>query len=124
MDKKTLTDLFERKDKKRRRLLYELFFDLITSTLSASYIAEMICKDLARSGMVSAADIKFCRFHFKNKVVRPASIRAVSKPQPVSDLPIKPDQNIQIGSFTAFCSDPDTMSTQENIIVQSKFSKK
>ena len=41
MDKTTLIDLFERRDKKRKRILYELYFDLITSRLSARYIAEI-----------------------------------------------------------------------------------
>lgn len=123
MDQKTLIDLFERKDKKRRRQLFELYFDLITSTLSASYIAEMICKDIGQADMVSGADIKFCRFHFKNKVVHPA-IRPVSKPKPVSGLDAEPRPDSQSSSFSACWSDPDTMSTQENMIVQSKFSKK
>lgn len=123
MDKKILIDLFERKDKKRRRLLYELYFDLITTNLTASYIAEMICKDLGQTEMVSPADIKFCRFQFKNKAVR----AVISKPffqNPVPQATVKPQTKTSEGGFTDFCSDPDTMSTQENIIVQSKFAKK
>jgi len=123
MDKKTLIDLFERKDKKRRRILYELYFDLITSKLTASYIAEMICKDLGRAEMVGAADIKFCRFHFKNKTGRPVTAKPFNQ-SPVSSVTAKLQKQTPEDGFASFCSDPDTMSTQENIIVQSKFSKK
>ena len=121
MDKTTLIDLFERRDKKRKRILYELYFDLITSRLTARYIAEMICKDLGHADMVSAADIKFCRFHFKGKVVT-AATRPSPRSKPVSGSPVQFEP--QSSGTSAHWSDPDTMSTQENIIVESKFSKK
>ena len=123
MDKKTLIDLFERRDKKRRRILYELYFDLITSKLTASYIAEMICNDLGQAEMVCAADIKFCRFHFKNKTIRPVTAKPIVQ-SPVSAVTVKLRTETPEDGFASFCSDPETMSTQENIIVQSKFSKK
>ena len=123
MDKKTLIDLFERRDKKRRRILYELYFDLITSKLTASYVAEMICKDLDQAGIISQADIKFCRFHFKNKTVRPVTAKPIIQ-SPASTVTAKLRTETPEDGFASFCSDPDTMSTQENIIVQSKFSKK
>ncbi|MDQ6482401.1 hypothetical protein [Dyadobacter sp. LHD-138] len=123
MDKKTLIDLFERRDKKRKRILYELYFDLITSRLSARYIAEMICKDVGHADMVSATDIKFCRFQFKGKVTSTA-FRQGFRSKPVSASPVQPEPDSQSPGPTAFWADPNTMSTQENIIVESKFSKK
>ena len=123
MDKTTLIDLFERRDKKRKRILYELYFDLITSRLTAHYIAEAICKDLGRADMVSAADIKFCRFHFKGKVASPA-LKPGPRSKPVSASSVQVEPVSQSSGPSAHWSDPDTMSTQENIIVESKFSKK
>ena len=123
MDKTILSDLFERRDKKRKRILYDLYFDLITSTLTARYIAEMICKDLGRADMVSAADIKFCRFQFKDKVPSTA-IRPRLRSKPVSDSPVQFEPDSKSPGPSPHWSDPDTMSTQENIIVESKFSKK
>ena len=123
MDKTTLIDLFERRDKKRKRILYELYFDLITSRLTSRYIAEMICKDLGHADMVSAADIKFCRFHFKGKVAS-AATRPIPRSKPDSGLPVQFKPQSQSSGTSAHWSDPDTMSTQENIIVESKFSKK
>ena len=123
MDKKTLIDLFERRDKKRKRILYELYFDLITSKLTARYIAEAICKDVGRADMVSAADIKFCRFQFKGKVPS-AAIRPGLRSKPASASPVQFEPQSQSSGPIAHWSDPDTMSTQENIIFESKFSKK
>jgi hypothetical protein len=121
MDKNTLIDLFERRDKKRRRLLYELYYDLITSKLTANYIAEMICKDTRVEAMVNAADIKFCRFHFKSKVVSPVAAKPVKQVATISEEPRSEKPN---GGFASYSSDPDAMSTHENLIVKSKFSKK
>ncbi|MCF2446931.1 hypothetical protein L0657_23455 [Dyadobacter sp. CY345] len=123
MDKKILIDLFERRDKKRKRILYELYFDLINSRLTARYIAETICKDLGRADMVNAADIKFCRFQFKGKVAS-AALKPGPRSKPVSASSVQVEPSSQSSGSSAHWSDPDTMSTQENIIVESKFSKK
>ena len=124
MDKNTLIELYERRDKKRRRILYELYFDLITSKLTAKYIAEMICKDLGQAEMISAADIKFCRFHFKNKQVATVISKPPLFPSPVPAVAEKSRVEIPTGGIASFSSDPDKMSTHENLIVESKFSKK
>ena len=75
ISKQTLIDLFDRKDKKRRRILYELYAGQIQSSLSAVYIAEMISADLQRPDLIGAADVKFCRFHFKNKLVKTVTVQ-------------------------------------------------
>jgi hypothetical protein len=123
MDKETLVKLFERRDKKRRRILYEQYFGLMKSNLTASFIAEIICNELQKENIVNAADIKFCRYHFKNKSVATVYQKPII---PVPGLPAAQKEltTRQVDGFAGFCSDPDNMNTHENLIVESKFSKK
>jgi len=121
MDNQTLIDLFERRDKKRRRILFRLYQQLIESEMSAVYIADMICKQLGREGMINAADIKFCRYHFKKRPLKPLTQKAASLPsfisrevQPENPLPVKEN---------AGWTDPDKIDLQKNLIVKSKFAK-
>lgn len=121
MDKEILIDLFDRRDKKRRRILYRLYQQWIESDMSALYIADMICKQLGREGLVCAADIKFCRYHFKKRPLK----TMVKKP---GSLPIPTLGNHQASSSTlikedAGWTDPDKIDLQKNLIVKSKFSK-
>ncbi len=121
MDKQTLIDLFERGDKKRRRILYRLYQQLIESEMSAVYIADMICKQLGREGMINAADIKFCRYHFKKRPLKAPAKQAGNLP------PIIPRESLfenppRMKADTGW-TDPDKIDLQKNLIVKSKFSK-
>lgn len=121
MNEEILIDLFDRRDKKRRRILYRLYQQWIESEMSAAYIADMICKQLGREGIVQAADIKFCRYHFKKRPLKamvkpPGNLPAstLRNSYPLSPTPLQED----IG-----WTDPDKIDLQENLIVKSKFSK-
>ena len=121
MDKEILIDLFDRRDKKRRRILYRLYQQWIESEMSALYIADMICKQLGREGIVEAADIKFCRYHFKK---RPLKVLVKQS----GSLPVPPLRNSQASNPAPLkgdinWTDPDKIDLQENLIVKSKFSK-
>lgn len=121
MDKEILIDLFDRRDKKRRRILYRLYQQWIESEMSALYIADIICKQLGREGIVEAADIKFCRYHFKKR-----PLKALVKPS--GNLPVPLLRNSQTSSSAPLkgdinWTDPDKIDLQENLIVKSKFSK-
>lgn len=121
MDKQTLIDLFERRDKKRRRILYRLYQQLIESEMSAVYIADMICKQLGREGMINAADIKFCRYHFKKRPLKPLTKQAVHPPSFIS-REVQPENPLKIKESTGW-TDPDKIDLQKNLIVKSKFAK-
>ena len=128
MNKEILADLFGRKDKKRRRILYMVYADLISSPMSAAYIAEMICKDLGLEKLVTASDIKFCRHHFKDKVVISGGlIKHTVKTRDtfaLSEHKQKLVEPIKAEPFNGTWSDADQINTQDNIIVKSKFAKK
>lgn len=122
MDKDTLVDLFERRDKKRRRLLYRLYQELIHSDLTAAYIAEKISWELKCEGLIKSTDIKFCRYHFKKRPLKKFSHSSVSVP---SNRP--KDQKPETASATGLdgtWTDPEKISLIDNLIVESKFAKK
>lgn len=121
MDKQTLIDLFERRDKKRRRILYRLYQQLIESEMSAVYIADMICKQLGREGMINAADIKFCRYHFKKRPLKPLP-KQRDNPSAFIPRELQPENPLRMKEDTGW-TDPDKIDLQKNLIVKSKFSK-
>lgn len=121
MDNQILVDLFERRDKKRRRILYRLYQQLIESEMSAVYIADMISKQLGRQGMIKAEDIKFCRYHFKKRPLKTLTQRPGTLPVSISkETQLESPSGIKVG---AGWTDPDKIDLQENLIVKSKFSK-
>lgn len=121
MEKDILIDLFDRKDKKRRRVLYEHYHNLITNIYSAVYAAEAISKDLERPGLVTARDIKFCRYQFKGKKVGRSSVVAASNN--INNIKeISPATNI--GRQALHWSDPTELEGEDSIIVKSKHAKK
>lgn len=122
MDKETLIDLFERRDKKRRRLLYRLYYELIHSDLTAAYIADKISWELKCEGLIKSTDIKFCRYHFKKRPLKKLS--HPSGPAPASRAK---DQKLETASATGLdgtWTDPEKISLTDNLIVESKFAKK
>lgn len=121
MDKETLVDLFEKRDKKRRRLLYRLYQELIHSDLTATYIADKISWELKREGLIKSTDIKFCRYHFKKRPLKNLPHSSVSPPASRSK-----DQKPETGSATGLdgtWTDPEKISLIDNLIVESKFAK-
>ncbi|MCF0075343.1 hypothetical protein LZD49_33000 [Dyadobacter sp. CY261] len=123
MDKETLVDLFDRRDKKRRRLLYRLYQELIHSDLTAAYIAEKISWELEREGLISSTDIKFCRYHFKKRPLKKLPHSSGSTP-PTNRAK---DRKMETASSTGLdgtWTDPEKISLIDNMIVESKFAKK
>lgn len=121
MDRNILVDLFARRDKKRRRILHNFFAELITSDLSASYTAEMISKELGQPGLINAVDVTYCRFYYKGSPVKKHAALPVPMSAPtVGTETVLPNAPLVNMSW----SDPNKISTQEHVLVKSKFSKK
>ncbi len=57
--------LYERNDRKRRKMLYQLFGKQINMDCSIALIAELINIKLEKQDLISANDIRYCRFHFR-----------------------------------------------------------
>ncbi|WP_149242994.1 hypothetical protein [Dyadobacter sp. 32] len=128
MNSELLIDLFERKDKKRRKILYEQYADLLLTSLSAFYVAEMISVELGMPGLVTADDVRYCRFYFRSKQTQRASIPIKSERLLPSSAPEPRTHrthqcNVKDPSALRW-SDPDTMNMQDNIIRKTKFGKK
>ena len=122
MDKETLVDLFDRRDKKRRRLLYRLYQELIHSDLIAAYIAEKISWELKRESIIKSTDIKFCRYHFKKRPLKKLSHSSVSTP--VSRAKDQKPETASATGLDGTWTDPEKISLIDNLIVESKFAKK
>lgn len=121
ISKQTLIDLFDRKDKKRRRILYELYAGQIQSSLSAVYIAEMISADLQRPDLIAAVDVKFCRFHFKNK---PVKMVKAQRPIPKqTEMRKEADPERSENQPGVVWSGVENIDNQESIIVKFKHTK-
>ncbi len=127
VDKNILIDLFERKDKKRRKILYELYAELVMTPLSAYYIAEMICSDLGRPELVNADDVRFCRFYFRKKPETRSSApmreeRLHSSPGPKREQQVTHERVKDLSK--AVWSDGETMDMQDNFFRGTKLGKK
>lgn len=128
LNKEILIDLFERKDKKRRKILYELYAELVLTSLSAHYVAEMISSDLGKPELIDADDVRYCRFYFRKR------------PKPFSRLPVKTEpllaspapeprpqhaRNLSVkNSVKPPWSDGDANDMQDKISIQTKFINK
>ncbi|GGH26794.1 hypothetical protein GCM10007423_12060 [Dyadobacter endophyticus] len=62
--KELVLRLCKRKDPKRKRMLFELYRDLFTSTMSARFLVDVINEKLS-AGAVSLYDIKYIRAKMK-----------------------------------------------------------
>ncbi|MCF2494290.1 hypothetical protein [Dyadobacter chenhuakuii] len=128
VNKEVLIDLFERKDKKRRKILHELYAEFVLTSLSAYYVAEMICSDLGKPGLINADDVRYCRYYFRKT------------PKPFNKLPVKtkrhfpspapesrPQHTHNLGvknALKAPWSDGDAKDMQDKISVKTKFINK
>ena len=66
--KELVIKLFEKKNRKRRAMLYQLFESHFSLNVTALFLAEMISSELeADSELISADDIYFIRQYYHNK---------------------------------------------------------
>ena len=117
MNNEILISLFEKKDRKRRKILYSLHQDYFEPDFSTAFIAEMINKDLGVPNLVTINDIKYCRFYFHGKVKMITRIRS-----PMA-TPVKSGPALKSTEQTVQWSDPDELETNQNQNIKSKFSK-
>ncbi|QRR01496.1 hypothetical protein [Dyadobacter sandarakinus] len=127
VDKNILIDLFERKDKKRRKILYELYAELVMTSLSAYYVAEMICSDLQKPELVDADDVRYCRFYFRKKPKRHSSApmreeQLLSSPAPKREQLVTQEKVKDLSK--AVWSDGEMMDMQDNFFRGTKLCKK
>lgn len=127
VDKNILIDLFERKDKKRRKILYELYAELVLTSLSAYYVAEMICSDLGKPELIDADDVRYCRFYFckKPKTLSSAperEVRLLSSPAPKREQLVTQEKVKDLSKV--IWSDEETMDMQDNFFRGTKIGKK
>lgn len=120
IDEKLLIELFEQKDRKRREALFELFRDELLARLTRARIADMISAKLGMPGLITAEDVRYCRFYFKGK-------QTGSTPRPEGKPKTKPDQSlgaehIQPSAFKV--TDPEEIKLQDQFKFESKFAKK
>ena len=116
MNKHLIIQLFEDKDKSRRRCLYEVYKDIITMNASLKFICKLINDELARDDLVSEKDVVYCRFHFAKN----------SKPSPLPKIPTKqiPVTPKEVNTNTEIVwTDPDDDNFKKQISIKSKFSK-
>ncbi len=123
IDDKLLVELFEQKDRKRRQALFALFAEELLTGLSRARIADLISAKLGRPGLVTADDVRYCRFYFKGKSEITASRNSTptQKPRPRSEHSSEPGSNPP-GAFKV--SDPDEIKLQDQFNYESKFAKK
>ena len=117
MNREIIISLFEKKDRKRRRILYSLYQEYFDQGLSSVFIANLVNDDLQSPELVSPEDIKYCRFYFKGKVKVPKRLpSARASPSESCEKSVASNSPIQ-------WSDPDQLDAIQNQIVKSKFSK-
>lgn len=120
IDKQLLIELFEQKDRKRREALFGLFREDLFASLTRARIADMINVKLGRLGLITAEDVRYCRFYFKDKKTERIR-RTVEKTTRKPDQP----QDAESSQPNAFkVTDPDEIKLQDQFKFESKFAKK
>ncbi len=120
IDEKLLIELFEQRDRKRREALFELFREDLFANLTRARIADIISAKLGRPGLITAEDVRYCRFYFKDKKTERIH-RAVEK------AIRKPDQSqyAESNQPDAFkVTDPDEIKLEDQFKFKSKHSTK
>ncbi len=120
IDEQLLIELFEQKDRKRREALVGLFREDLFASLTRARIADMINIKLGRPGLITAEDVRYCRFYFKDKKTRriPRTVeKTIRKPDQPQDA-----ESSQPGAFKV--TDPDEIKLQDQFKFESKFAKK
>ena len=108
-----LIEMYRKKDKKRKRALWELFDNTIKLPASLTLIADTINKEIQVDNLISESDIKYCRFYFMDKVK--SNITAKEKPKIFNSL------KSNTSSSDINWTDPDEVNNSNNS--KSKFSK-
>lgn len=78
--KELVLKLCERKDPKRKRMLFELYRDLFTSTMSARFLVDVINEKLSTE-VVSLYDIKYIRAKMKKWSTQQVPVQKSEKPE-------------------------------------------
>lgn len=108
MNKETLIKRFHNKTSSRKKLLFTLYKDKISSFENLEIIAEEINSDLGVENLIKRSDIKYCRYHFVEKKMKTPFN---TKPQPNGQLTTKKEMN---------WTNPDTI---EKLSLKSKFAQ-
>lgn len=128
VNKEILIDLFERKDKKRRKILYELYAELVLTSLSAYYVAEMISSDLKKPALIDADDVRYCRYYFRKRTKPFDRVPLRTEPLLPSPAPEPRPQHIQNVTVKNLLKEPwsdgDAKDMQDKISVKTKFINK
>lgn len=95
MDRELLIAMYERKDPKRRRKLYDFFRELFAQNLSAALTVELINKELG-APLTVRYDVKYVRSHATqwNDAGKSGKTTPVSIPKPLVEpqrLPVEED---------------------------------
>jgi predicted Zn-ribbon and HTH transcriptional regulator len=107
MDKETLIIRFKEKRSSRKKLLFSLYSEKISSYENLEAIASEINIDLGVENLIKRADIKYCRFQFADK-------KSLKLPKIV---PKKQEESISKTKEMKW-TNPDTI---EKITLKSKF---
>ncbi|WP_353720102.1 hypothetical protein [Dyadobacter sp. 676] len=78
--KELVLKLCERKDPKRKRMLFELYRDLFTTTMSARFLVDVINEKLSTEA-VSLYDIKYIRAKMKKWGDQQMPVQKTEKPE-------------------------------------------
>ena len=97
------------------------------TSLSAHYVAEMICSDLGKPDLVDADDVRYCRFYFRKKPETRSSAsmreeRLHSSPAPKREQLVTHERVKDLSK--AVWSDGETMDMQDNFFRGTKLGKK
>lgn len=116
-----LIELYRQQDRRRKRVLYDLFGDTIQINASLHFIAQMINKELGVEGLITQDDIKYCRHYFKDtKIQVKARLPDIPKRHPIPDK--KNETSRSDGhSKEINWTNPDEVNL--NQVIKSKFSK-
>ncbi|WP_026629436.1 hypothetical protein [Dyadobacter alkalitolerans] len=126
MNRNVLLRLYERKDSKRKRLLYDLFKDTIAMSASLSMIADLINQELGQKDLIRSADIKYCRHYFRGKDSQSCAVKEINQ---AITKPPSTDQNLREADAAVILdpknwTNPDADKTNSNSSRKSKFSNK
>lgn len=126
MTKDLLIELYRQQDRKRKRVLYDLFSSTILLNTSLHFIAQMINKELGLEGLITESDVKYCRHYFKNtKIQVNARLPDIPKrhtiPDKLNETNLGDGRRNDGHSKEINWTNPDEVNL--NQVIKSKFSK-
>lgn len=111
-----LIELYRQQDRRRKRVLYDLFSDTIQINASLHFIAQMINKELGIESLITQDDIKYCRHYFKN-----IKVQVNTRLPDIPKRHIIPDKTNETNLKEINWTNPDEVNL--NQVIKSKFSK-